>query len=112
MIVVLSAPLTMADEADTLKNALGQETIGPRQTRIEMRDFVEPRIAKTPRVTTAEEWSKTVERLRADTLGRAASRGEVMTWRDAKTKVEWLGTLEGGLGYRIKKLRYEVLPAL
>ena len=30
-------------------------------------------------------------------------------WRGAKTKVEWFDTIEGGPGYRIRKLRYEAL---
>ena len=33
-------------------------------------------------------------------------------WRDAATKVEWLETIDGGPGYRIRKLRYEALPGL
>lgn len=110
--VALSASLAMADDADRFKDALGQEIIGPRQTHVETRDFVEPRIAKMPQVKTAEEWSKTAEGLRADTLSRVVFRGEAVAWRDAKTRVEWLETLEGGPGYRIKKLRYEALPGL
>ena len=39
-------------------------------------------------------------------------RGEAGRWRDAAVKVEWLDRIEGGPGYRIKKLRYEALPGL
>ena len=45
-------------------------------------------------------------------LERIVYRGEAARWRDAETKVEWLDTIEGGPGYRIRKLRYEALPGL
>ena len=45
-------------------------------------------------------------------LEKVVFRGEAAEWRDADGKVEWLDTIEGGEGYRIKKLRYEALPGL
>src|SRR5947209_8011448 len=49
---------------------------------------------------------------RAETLAKVVFRGEAAAWRDTATKVDWLGTIEGGPGYRIKKLRYQVVPGL
>ena len=43
---------------------------------------------------------------------RVIFRGEAAKWRDAKTKVEWLESLPGGPGYRMKRVRYEALPGL
>ena len=45
-------------------------------------------------------------------LDNVVFRGEAATWRDYAGKVEWLDTIDGGEGYRIKKLRYEALPGL
>src|SRR5262249_27641961 len=39
-------------------------------------------------------------------------RGRAAEWRDAKTKIEWLDTIPGGPGYRIRKVRYEALPGM
>jgi dienelactone hydrolase len=39
-------------------------------------------------------------------------RGVPASWRDSRRRVEWLDTMEGGPGYRIRKLRYEALPGL
>jgi len=50
--------------------------------------------------------------LRQQTLERVVFRGEAAHWRDAKSKVEWLDTIAGGPGYRIKKLRFEALPGM
>jgi hypothetical protein len=45
-------------------------------------------------------------------LDQVVFRGEAAKWRDAAGKVEWLETIEGGEGYKIKKLRYEAVPGL
>src|SRR6185437_6311588 len=50
--------------------------------------------------------------MRQETLECVVFRGEAAKWRDAETQVVWLDTIEGGPGYRIKKLRYEALPGL
>jgi len=39
-------------------------------------------------------------------------RGEAQSWRKADCKVEWLETIDAAPEYRIKKLRYEVVPGL
>ena len=49
--------------------------------------------------------------IRQAVLERIVYRGEA-AWRDAPVKVEWLDTIAGGPGYRIRKLRYEALPGL
>jgi hypothetical protein len=64
-----------------------------------------------PQVTTLAEWQAFADRTRHDALEKVVFRGALAKqWRDAQTKVEWLETIEGGPGYHIKKLRYEVLP--
>src|SRR6202008_2654145 len=55
---------------------------------------------------------KEAKRIRADVLEKVVFRGEAAKWRDAKTKVEWLDTIDGGAGYKIKKIRSEVIPGL
>src|SRR5687768_7511693 len=66
-----------------------------------------------PKVATVAEWEQHATTMRADVLERIVFRGEpAKSWRDAKTKVEWLDTIEGGPGYKIRKLRYEALPGL
>jgi dienelactone hydrolase len=65
-----------------------------------------------PEGLTRAGWERQAERLRKDVLDRVVFRGAAASWRDAKTRVEWLGTIAGGPGYRIKKVRYEALPGL
>jgi hypothetical protein len=66
-----------------------------------------------PAVKTLTEWQAFADATRRDALDRVVFRGALAKqWRDAKTKVEWLDTIEGGPGYHIRKLRYEALPGL
>ena len=65
-----------------------------------------------PRVKNLDEWEAAAKKMRADVLEKVVFRGKAKEWRDAKGKVEWLETIEGGPGYRIRKLRYEALPGM
>ena len=79
----------------------------------ESRQFCEPRVPSMPKVTSLNEWKAFADKTRSEVLDKIVFRGVLAKqWRDAKTKVEWLDTIEGGAGYHIKKLRYEALPGL
>ena len=65
-----------------------------------------------PKIESAARWEAEANRLRGEVLEKIVYRGEAARWRDAKTKVQRLETIEGGPGYRIRKLRYEALPGM
>jgi len=106
-----AAPLNAADQGE-IKALLEREIIGPALSLAEVQRFCEERVPEMPELSTAAEWEAEAERLRRAVLERIVYRGQAARWRDAETKVEWLETVEGGPGYRIKKLRYEALPGL
>jgi hypothetical protein len=101
-----------ADEQSDVRDLLSREVIGPKLALAEVQDFCEARVPRMPEITSREAWEKEADRLRREVLDKVVYRGQAAAWRDAKTKVEWLGQIEGGPGYRIKKLRYEALPGL
>ncbi|MBI3851190.1 MAG: hypothetical protein HY298_13085 [Verrucomicrobia bacterium] len=98
--------------AGTVENWLNQPIIGPTQTLSEVQIFTESRVPLMPEASTAREWDRIAGRLRRETLQRVIFRGESAQWRDAKTRVEWLDTIEGGPGYHIRKLCFEAVPGL
>jgi len=112
-LVFLSAPVSApaADEAQ-VKAILSRELVGSVLPMAEVQRYCETRVPHMPPVQTAEQWQAEADRLRAAVLEKIVFRGEAAAWRDAATKVEWLETIPGGPGYRIKKLRYEALPGL
>lgn len=99
-------------EADFVARLLGREIIGPRQTLAEAIDFCESDVPRMPEVANLADWQQQAGRMRSRALKDVIYRGEAASWRAARTGVEWLQTIDGGTGYRIKKLRYEALPGL
>lgn len=106
------AGATQGQEADPLAATLARPIIGPRQTLGETQDHCEARVTRMPEVKSLEDWQAFASRTRAEILEKIVFRGEANAWRSAKPRVEWLETIPGGPGYRIKKLRYEAVPGL
>jgi hypothetical protein len=99
-------------ETSEVESLLKRPIIDPKLPLEEVREYAASRIPPVPEVKNVAEWEAYAERVRRETLDRVVFRGEAARWRDAETKVEWLEAIEGGPGYRIKKLRYEALPGL
>ncbi|MBI1901295.1 MAG: acetylxylan esterase [Planctomycetia bacterium] len=102
----------IADETDDIKKLLAAPIIGPDLALAEVQDFCEARVPRMPQPKTAQEWQQEADGIRKDVLAKVVFRGEAAAWRDAKTDVKWDEAIEGGPGYRIRKLRYEALPGL
>jgi hypothetical protein len=114
LLLALAASTARAgdDPGAAIASALAREIIGPRQAMAEAEAFADSRIPRMPEVKSAEEWTRLAEGYRDDVHKKVIFRGEAAAWRDAKARVEWLETIEGGPGYKIKKLRYEAIPGL
>jgi hypothetical protein len=106
------APVASARQEPDLKKTLAREIVGPHRGMDDVQAYIDPRIPAMPDVRTVAEWEKVSRKLRADVLDTVVFRGEAAAWRTLETKVEWLGELEGGAGYRLRKLRYEAVPGL
>jgi dienelactone hydrolase len=111
MLLACCSVLHAADPTP-LEQALAREIVGPRQALLDVQDQIEARIPRMPVARSVDEWEKHAQRIRSDVLQRVVFRGQAAEWRDAKTQVKWFDIIPGGLGYRIKKLRYEALPGL
>ena len=116
MMAALAAPLPSpaADDPASVSafvgEVLGRRIIGPDLALAEVRMFAEEKVPRMPEVRDAADWQRHADRMRAETLRQVVYRGEAARWREAPTRVEWQETIEGGPGYRIKKLRYEAVP--
>ncbi len=95
-----------------IKTALSRPTFDRRLPLEEVQRYCESHILPMPEIASLEAWERYAKHLREETLQRVFYRGKVAKWRDAACKVEWLETIEGGPGYRIRKLRYEAVPGL
>lgn len=91
---------------------LSRPVLAEGQALAEVRAFCDRRIARMPRPATWSEWHYEAERIRREVLEKVVFRGVPARWRAPTRRIVWLDTIEGGPGYRIKKLRYEALPGL
>jgi hypothetical protein len=104
--------LVAAQDTAELKKLLSREIVGPHRGLDDVQAYLSSRIPSMPDVRTRAEWEKAAAKLRADALDKVVYRGEAAAWRALPTKVEWMGDLEGGPGYKLRKLRYEAVPGL
>jgi hypothetical protein len=104
--------ISRADDAERLQAALAEPILAPALPLDEIRSFIEPRIVKLPQFTDRAEWERAADRIRREMLDQIVFRGTAANWRNAPCRVEWLDTIAGGPGYRIRKFRYEALPLM
>lgn len=112
--VVLSFPLCVAraDDPSPTAVALAKSVLAPETTMKETQAYCSARVPKVPKLNSVAEWEAYATKLRAETLANTVYRGQAAAWRDANLGVEYLDFIEGGPGYKIRKLRYEALPGL
>jgi len=114
----LPAPPPLATPtAAELGEILAKPILDDGAPQREVEAFCEARVlrlpaADAPERKSPEAWQKYMESIRQSVLERVVFRGEAAAWRDFQGKFEWLDTIDGGEGYTIKKLRYEVVPGL
>lgn len=108
----LSDTLLQAADHTEIQSLLDHEIIGSVLPMTEVQRYCHERVPAMPHLHSVARWKQVAEQIRSQVLQRIVYRGAAVGWRGATTKVEWLDTIEGGPGYRIKKLRYEALPGM
>ena len=96
----------------TVETSLAQRWLPKEQPLTEVRKYIEPRVAELPKFETSARWEEYAAQLRRRILDEIVFRGAAAEWRQGPVKVEWLDSIEGFADYRIRKLRYEVLPGM
>ena len=91
---------------------LKHEIAGSNVPLADVQAFLEARVPKLRGASNSTDWRQEADALRQRMLKQVVFRGHAAEWREVQTGVEWLETIEGSEGYRIKKLRYEALPGM
>jgi dienelactone hydrolase len=111
--ILLTASLTLAQsEPEQLSSVLGEEILPPNVAVFELKQYILNHVAKPPAATSARAWTAEAERLRQHLLNDVVFHGWPREWVEAPPKFEDMGVIEAGQGYRLRKLRYEVVPGL
>lgn len=114
-ILILSlfvAPQTWAQgEASDLRELLKDEILSPAVAEFQVRQYIVQNTAPLPKPpATAEEWSTSASRLRHHLLDGVVLHGWPKEWVESAPRFEEAGVIETGEGYRIHKLRYQIVP--
>jgi len=82
----------------------------PDVVAFQVRQYLFQHAPKLSAPRSAAQWTAEAERIRKHLLDDVVFHGWPREWVDAAPKFEDLGTIESGKGYRIRKLRYEIVP--
>ena len=96
-------------EPDALAGVLREEILPPAVALHELREHILARVPKPPAPRTAAEWTEASKRMRQKLLAEVVFHGWPAEWVAAPPRFEETGVVEGA-GYRIRKLRYEIVP--
>lgn len=112
---VLLCALPALPQADLrrLQSVYEAPLIAPEVVQYQLQRYLHARVPQLPKPTTAADWTRESQRLRRDILDNIVFHGWPKQWVDAPLKVEDLGLIPNtGPGYRIRKLRYEIVPGM
>lgn len=109
LLAVFMAPVYAQTEADYLRPILADEILSPQVAVFQLRQYILHRVAKSPAPSSAQQWTEASGRLRQHLLTDVVFHGWPREWVEAPAKFEEAGIVEGH-GYRIRKLRYEIVP--
>lgn len=113
---VLSVALVLANviQAQTqpgqVETFLEKALQSPDVTAAQLRQYLMKKAPRLPSPLTSEQWTAEEKRLRQDILNRVVFHGWPPEWVTAPLRIEDLGLLPSGPGYRVRKLRYEIVP--
>jgi dienelactone hydrolase len=89
---------------------LGDRVQPSAVVEFELRHYLMKRIPKLPTPTSAEEWTSEAAQFRHHLLNDIVFHGWPREWVDAPPHFEDLGVIGSAAGYRMRKLRYEIVP--
>jgi dienelactone hydrolase len=97
-------------DAKQLNPILAEEIVPPSVALFEFKKYVLRRVAPPPIVRSAREWTAKSARLRQHLLNDVLFHGWPTEWVSAAPKFEDIGLIATGKSYRLRKLRYEIVP--
>jgi dienelactone hydrolase len=89
---------------------LKEEILAPDVSLFQLKEYILSRIAKPPEPASLQSWEVESAKLREHLLRDVVFHGWPGEWVSAPPRFEDLGVIETGKGYRMRKLRYEIVP--
>ncbi len=111
-LVILWAGLAWGQgEMEDVRDILKDQILAPAVAEFQIRQYIMNGTAPLPQVpATTREWTATAAQLRHHLLNDVVYHGWPKEWVESAPKFEEVGVIETPYGYRIHKLRYEIVP--
>jgi dienelactone hydrolase len=109
--VFLSASLAHSQSLPKqIEPILGQRIQAAEVTEYLLREYAMAHVAPLSAPQSPQQWTSEAKRVRRHLLDDIVFHGWPGEWVDAPAKFEDLGIMSTGTGYRMRKLRYEIVP--
>lgn len=104
--------VSAAGQSDTrqLQSLLSPSIQSPRVTEFQLRQYLMKHTKPIPVPSDGPKWTAEAQRIRTHLLDDVIFHGWPREWVTAGPRFENAGVIETGNGYRIVKLRYEIVP--
>ena len=93
-----------------LEPILSQKIQAAEVTAWQLRDYVMDHVPRQFSSQSAQEWTVEARRLRQHVLEEIVFHGWPKEWVNSPPRFDDLGLMESGNGYRMRKLRFEIVP--
>ncbi|MBI4873244.1 MAG: hypothetical protein HY822_01280, partial [Acidobacteria bacterium] len=110
VLLLAFAPVLAQTDARQVRQFLTPPLNSPDVVAAEIRQYLMARAPRLPQVASAQEWTRQAGEIRRKMLDEVVFHGWPKEWVSAPLKAEDLGVFASGPGYRMRKLRYEIVP--
>ncbi len=110
LVFFLSPAFASAQTTEQVSAILELPVQSPETVEFQLRQYLMKRVPPLPTPRNAREWETEAREMRERVLKDVIFHGWPSNWVEAEPKFEDLGIIHSGKGYRLRGLRYEILP--
>jgi dienelactone hydrolase len=109
--VLMSVAILKAQaDPEIIQPILAQQLQPPQLVTFQLQQFLKAKVPAVAVPASAEQWTAEAQRIRRHVLDNVIFHGWPQEWVNSPPRFEDLGSLPAGKGYRLRKLRYEIVP--
>jgi dienelactone hydrolase len=109
--VLMSVAILKAQaDPEIIQPILAQQLQPPQLVTFQLQQFLKAKVPALAVPASAEQWTAEAQRIRRHVLDNVIFHGWPQEWVNSPPRFEDLGSLPAGKGYRLRKLRYEIIP--
>lgn len=109
-IMMVATGVRAQTDAGVVRPILSESLQPPQVVTYQMQQFLLSRAPHLSLPSSAEQWTTEAERIRRHLLDDVVFHGWPREWVTSPPHFEDLGEIPGGKGYRLRRLRYEIVP--